>query len=234
MARFYPKGFIGSERALITIASTRDPQRWKPDAMVPEEQGVWDKLGPTLNATWIYDHLPYYVAETRRDGTMDRYCDFMAALEELRKSLFAGEITAYFTHEDGRLDHIFKEGWGGDEAEDILLSGIVDLSGGVLRRVILFKGDDVAKLAQSLPPAWSAKIEPRDNGNQSQTIKRPASEKREAFKNWRDSLNGRIPTLAEDIVAMRNVGINREDARELRRDHPSLPRGKPKTKSAEA
>ena len=125
---------------MLLIAKTRDQQRWRSENMGPDEQAVWNDLGIRLNAQAIYDHLGYHVKEKDRDElTQHRFCDFSAARDELRKSLFAGETVAYFQHEDGKLDHVLKDGWGGDEAEDILLKGLVCLEGGLFQRVILLR-----------------------------------------------------------------------------------------------
>jgi hypothetical protein len=60
------------------------------------------------------------------------------------------------------------------------------------------------------------------------TEKLTASEKRRIFGEWRDSIAPRIPTIQEDVEQMKTLGINRDDTRELRKEHPSLPRGKPR------
>ena len=230
--RFFPKGYMGSEAAIVHIAKTRDPSHWTADRISPDEQAVWTGLGITLNAEFIEDHLRVLVRDKAGDTSMmDRLRDFSDALAELRKALFASEITAYFIDENGKLDFILKDGWGGDQGADILLRGVVDLVDG-WRRVVLLKTDDINRLAMSLPPAW---VDPEGEGASATTkgraLKRPAAEKRRVFKEWRESqesLNFLIPTLAEDIAAMKAHGINRDDARELRKAYPRLPRGKPR------
>jgi hypothetical protein len=227
-ARFYPKGFVGSEAAILQIAKTRDPSRWTADRILPDEQAVWDGLGKTLNAEFISSHLSVLKKGTGPEAgdtsMIDRLCDFSDALAELRKSLFAGEIVAYFVDEEGKQDFILRDGWGGEQGADILLRGVVDLVDG-WRRLILLRTEDINRLAGSLPPAWVYEVNP---ANKERALKRPAAEKRLVFEDWRSSLNGRIPTLAEDIAAMKAKGVNRDDARELRKAYPRLPRGKPR------
>ncbi|MET4364311.1 hypothetical protein ABIB06_004910 [Bradyrhizobium sp. LB8.2] len=227
MARFYPKGFIGSEEAILKIAKTRDPERWGDDAMSSDERQVWNALGKSLNATFIYNHLPYHVKEAdRAEGTIDRYCDFMEALSELRKSLFAGETVAYFCEDSGKMKHVLKEGWGGDEGDDILLKGTVTLEGGLWDRVILLKASDIEFLARSLPPAWSSggKVELAERI----TGAGANDKKRQIYKAYRDALDDVIPTIVDDVAAMKSHGISRQDTRWLRKQFPSRPRGRPK------
>jgi hypothetical protein len=231
--RFYPKGYIGSEAAILQIARTRDPSRWIPDKILSDEQAVWNSLGKTLNAELISSHLSVLDKTERQRANdtsmMDRLCDFSDALAELRKALFAGEIVAHFVDENGKLDFILKDGWGGDQGADILLRGAVDLVDG-WRRLVLLKRDDIDRLAKSLPPAWVyEESEGACGTTKNRALKRPAVEKRRVFEEWRASLGGKIPTMAEDIAAMKAKGINRDDARELRKAYPSLPRGKPRS-----
>jgi hypothetical protein len=230
--RFYPKGFIGSESAILLIAKTRDPSRWTDDTISSIERAVWDGLGTTLNAEFIGDHLRVLSKHQRQltgDTSMiHRLCDFSEAHIDLRKALFAGEIVAYFLEENGKLNFIMKDGWGGDDGADILLRGVADLVD-CWRRVILFSSDDIKRLAPSLPPAWVEESgQAAKGGHINRAVKRPAVEKRRFFEEWRAALDGRVPTTAEDIAAMKEKGINREDARELRKAHPRLPRGKPR------
>jgi hypothetical protein len=223
--RFIPKGYMGSEAAIVHIAKTRDPSHWTADRISPDEQAVWDGLGKTLNAELLDSHLRVLVKKPD-DTMMDRLCDFSDALAELIKALFAGEITAEFVDENGKLNFILKNGWGGNQGADILLRGVVDLVGG-RRRVVLLKTDEIDRLARSLPPA-----DPEQKGTGAATkgraLKRPTTEKRQIFKLWWESLNGRIPTRAEAIAAMKDRGINRDDTRELLKAYPR-PRGKPRS-----
>jgi hypothetical protein len=226
--RFYPKGYIGSEQAILLMAKTRDPKRWQDEAMFAGERAIWDGLGGALNAEFLPAHLGVLVKDTRRidDPSMvNRLRDYSDALVEVRRSLHAGDLVAHYCDEAGKFSFILKDGWGGDLAVDILLRGIVDLEDS-WRRPILLKTEEVLRLARSLPPAWNedgARRPPKAEG-----LKRPTAEKRKLFQKWRESLGGRIPTLSDDISAMKDLGINRDDARQLRKDHPSLPRGKPK------
>jgi hypothetical protein len=226
--RFYPKGYMGSEDAILLIAKTRDPSRWTHDRVSPDERAVWEGLGKTLNAQLISGHLTLLKREGQPPdlSMIDRYCDFREATDELRKSLFAGETGAYFINENGELDFIRKDGWSDDQATDILLAGVVDLEG-CWRRLLLLKAAEIEKLAKALPPAWAG-----DNAKPPKTLaeKMRFAEKREAFDSYRKSLGGEIPTLAADITAMKKLGISRHDARRLRKDHPRRPLGRPAAK----
>jgi hypothetical protein len=223
--RFIPKGYMGSEAAIVHIAKTRDPSHWTADRISPDEQAVWSGLGKTLNAELLDSHLRVLVKKPD-DTMMDRLCDFSDALAELIKALFAGEITAWFVDENGKLNFILKNGWGGDHGADILLRGVVDLVDG-RRKPVLLKADEINSLAMSLPPADPEQEEA--GATKARALKRPTTEKRKMFKQWWESLNGRIPTRAEAIAAMKDRGINRDDTRELLKEYPHLPRGKPRS-----
>ena len=220
MMRFYPKGYMGSEAAAVRIAKTRNPSHWT--GISPDEQAVWNGLGKISNAEFVGDDLRVLLGRTGATDWIERVCDFEDALIELRTALYAGEITAYYRDDHGKLNFILKDGWGHDQAADILRRGVVDLAD-EWGKTVLLKTDDVDRLASSLPPAEQAS--PATKGR---ALKRSAAEKRHIFEQWRESLNGRIPTLPEDIAAMKDHGINRDDTRALRKDYPRLPPGKPR------
>ncbi|MET4493485.1 hypothetical protein [Bradyrhizobium sp. LA7.1] len=165
MTRFYPRGFTGSEDTILTIAKIRDPDRWQFEDMNPDEREVWTGLGKTLNAEFIYNHLGVLTLKANKDqraAMTHRLCDYGDALNELRKSLYSGELVAHFCDESGKMWNILKDGWGGDEGPGILLRGVVDLEGGIWRRVVLLKTDEIETFARSLPSAWAHKSEPRE------------------------------------------------------------------------
>jgi hypothetical protein len=222
--RFIPKGYMGSEAAIVRIAKTRDPSRWATNRISPDEQALWNGLGKTSNAEFVFDDLRVLVGNAGGADWLERGCDFLGALEELRKALYAGEITAHFVDENGKLNFILKDGWCGGQGADILLRGVVDLEAG-WRQPVLLKTSDVDGLARSLPPAY---VEREDAGAKDRALRRPTAEKRRIFGEWRESLNGRIPTEKEDIAAMKDRGVNRADVRELRKDYPRRPWGKPR------
>jgi hypothetical protein len=224
--RFYPTGYIGSENALLVIARIRDPERWDAKALPDEERSVWDNLGVNLNAEYTADHLRVLIKkrdEQAEELKFHRLADFSAALGELRKSLHDGTVVAYTCNDSGMIKPILKDGWGMAEGADILLRGVVDLADGS-RRGILFKPQAIEKFARALPPAWGDE----KKLDRSRAVKRSAREKREIYSKFRQSLGDSIPTRREDIKAMKALGISREDTRNLRKDHPSRPRGRPK------
>lgn len=230
--RFYPRGYIGTEQGILRIAKTRDPGHWRSEIVYPDESQVWDGLGRTHNAEFLSNHLSVLdrIEERKNDTSMiDRLCDYGDALVELRKALHAGEVVAEFLDQEGKPGFILKDGWGGEAGDTILLRGIADLADG-WSRLVLLKIDQLDNLAKSLPPAWPGPLveDPKNPKPPSSAERLTASNKREIFRSWRDSVAPRIPTLAEDIERMKQLGINRDDTRELRKEHPSLPRGKPR------
>jgi hypothetical protein len=233
--RFYPKGFIGSEQAILRVAKKRDPNHWIPGRIHRDELPIWEGLGTRYNALLLQNHLSVLVPiEQRKTDTsmIDRLCDFGDALVEIRKALHAGDLVAEFLDESGKFDSIARDGWGGDAGDETLLSGIVDLADG-RSRVLLLKLTTLDRLAESLPPAWPDQVAETSQRPPPKmpTVKLAASERRRLFKEWRESCPNRIPTLSEDVAQMKLLGINREDTRELRKDFPSLPRGKPRQNS---
>lgn len=230
--RFYPRGYIGTEQGIVRVARIRDPGHWLPEKICPDERQIWDGLGFTYNAEFLPNHLSVLVPiEQRKNDTsmMDRLCDFGDALIELRKALHAGDVVAEFLDESGKPGFILKEGWGGDAGDEILRRGIADLADG-WSRLVLLKIEALDELANSLSPAWPDKEPDRlsKDVEREPTIKLIVSEKRQKFGEWRKSISPRIPTAQEDIEEMKKLGINRDDTRELRKEYPSLPRGKPR------
>jgi hypothetical protein len=233
--RFYPRGYIGSEQGILRVAKKRDPNHWIPGRIHRDEFPIWEGLGTRYNGLLLRNHLSILVPiEQRKTGTsmIDRLCDFDDALVEIRKALHAGDLIAEFLDESGKLDSIARDGWGGNAGDETLLSGIVDFADG-RSRVLLFKLTTLDQFAESLPPAWPDHVAETSQRptHKMPKVKLSVSEKRRLFKEWRDSSPERIPTEAEDLARMKLVGINREDTRQLRKDFPSLPRGKPRQNS---
>lgn len=229
--RFYPRGYIGTEQGILRIAKVRDPGHWLPEKIYPDEGQIWGGLGLTHNAEFLSNHLSVLVPiEQRKNDTsmIDRLYDFEDALVELRKALHSGDVVAEFLDESGKPDFILKDGWGGDAGDEILRRGIAYLADG-WSRLVLLRIDTLDELAKSLPPTCSDQNSGSSQNEirPTQTGKLAASEKRRIFSEWRDSIAPRIPTIQEDIRQMKALGINRDDTRELRKEHPSLPRGKP-------
>jgi len=59
-------------------------------------------------------------------------------------------------------------------------------------------------------------------------LRRTVADKRDIFAEWRKKCGKDIPTIAEDVAAMKKQGINRDDTRQLRKDFPARPSGSPK------
>jgi hypothetical protein len=66
--------------------------------------------------------------------------------------------------------------------------------------------------------------------SQTKTKKLPAAQKRKIFAEWRASRGEDIPTITEDLNEMLRHDIHRDDVLQLRKPHPSRPRGRPPTK----
>jgi hypothetical protein len=170
--RYYPAGYVGTERAIFMIAAAKDPELWSRDAIPPEERLVWERMNVTWNGLVLNQHLPYSIPPGQRDGAIDRLCSFYRALDLLRKALHLGSITAEFCDERGRFDYIQKDGWGGEAGLDILLSGVAELDYGATTwtRLLLlpeqsiheFISDTESFLSRSSAPEprESAKIAP--------------------------------------------------------------------------
>jgi hypothetical protein len=103
---------MGSEAAIVRIAKTRDPSRWATNRISPDEQALWNGLGKTSNAEFVFDDLRVLVGNAGAADWLERGCDFLGALEELRKALYAGEITAHFVDENGKLNFHFERRLG--------------------------------------------------------------------------------------------------------------------------
>jgi hypothetical protein len=52
--------------------------------------------------------------------------------------------------------------------------------------------------------------------------------KTKKFKEWREARGDNVPTTKEDTAYMKKFGVGRDEVRLLRKDYPSLKRGKPK------
>lgn len=230
MLRYYPDEYLGSEQAAIHLARLNSPEKWKPETMFPGEQAMWAGLGGSLNAETIEYQVYRMSLEIKRSDAMAdvaaliaRHCDFDIAVQKLRRSLHSGEITAEYCDQRGKFGFIQKDGWGGLDGGKILLRGIVELEDG-WTRLILLRVDAIENLAKGASQHEAcAATKPGD-----EKPGMPTLERRQLFAEWRASQGDYIPKLAEDTEQMKKVGVNRDDTRELRKDFPRRPRGKPK------
>ena len=146
--RYYPTGFMGTEKAILRLVKARYPQRWGIENMSEVEAGVWNGINITFSGLALDPHLPITVSEGEHKAAYERLLDFSEALSDLRKALHSGAIVAHFCDENGLFDTIKSQGWGGDAAIEILLTGVAYLDYGheFWTRLVLIKETDVAAL----------------------------------------------------------------------------------------
>ena len=226
--RFIPTGYLGTEQAAVLLAELVAPANWQDETFLPGEHVLWNELGRKLSAEFIELSL-IELRERAKERNLDfspmrtRWVDFDVAMRQLLKSLFAGEITAKCCDPDGEreLRSIKKDFWGGVHGVDSLLRGLVQTT--YPRAVILIEESAVRSLAKLI-----ARSDPSSSKPKMPKLSRAAEER--TFKEWRDACAENIPTQDEDIGHMRQLGVSRDRVIELRKKHPSLPRGKPKAK----
>lgn len=123
--RFYPKGMVGTETAILWIAKQKFPTRWSCDVMSLDERCVWESWNKTISAGWLELKLRDL---SKTDGINSaiymRWCDISEALQELRKMLCAGEVIAYYDDENGKRGYFLATPWAGNAAQDALMDGI--------------------------------------------------------------------------------------------------------------
>jgi hypothetical protein len=220
--RYIPRGYIDSEAALLRIAKTRHPDRWRSELMHEKETEIYSGLGTRYNAEVLGGLLREQIPRADREANKaiaERLFDFEDAAYDLRIALHAGDLIAEFVDERGEFGWVKSEGWGGDEGLWILLRGVVWLDDSFCR-LTLFKIDSVDKFASELHVS-------------STTKRHRASEvaMERGFKEWREDRKDDIPSEREDFHYMkRKFGASRDDVRELRRTAPKLLRGRPPAK----
>ena len=150
-ARYVPRGHIGSEQALVLVAKANNPERWRDDLLAPKEKEIYEQLGWNLNADLLGEHLRAMLSEAERQGSafVERLCDFEDAARSLRESLYAGEISARYLDENGKLHDIPAERWGADDGLDSLKHGVVWLDEGDASRLVLLAVKDLEALCRS-------------------------------------------------------------------------------------
>jgi ribosomal protein S14 len=215
--------------------------------MLPGEREIWTGFGDIWNAEFIKTHL-YCLAkdlESRRtkvdvSATLNRQYNFLDAMQELQRRLHAGELTAEFCDEEGCFTCIEKDGWGGNDALNILLNGTGDMRDGFVRHFLLSESAvrDLAKALKGEPraPDFLPRSEPAKSSKVSAQAPRTDLRKAEdIFREWREGQpDGRIPTYDEDVAYMKTFNISRDRVRELRRPCPKLRQGQsPRRQSRE-
>jgi hypothetical protein len=220
--RYVPRGHIGSEQALVLIAKAGHPDRWRDDMLSPIEKEIYERLGRTLNAELLADHLRVILPKAERDrpAVVERLCDFEDAARWLRESLHSGEICSRYLDESGKWHDIPAERWGADDGLGALLKGLIWLDEGrtEVSRLILLA---VKKLEHLCRVA---------NSTKAATTRAPQSSISDAkaehvFKTWRAKRGEDIPTETEDYLFMREFGVSRDRVRRLRAQTRNRERG---------
>ncbi len=165
--RYIPRGYVDTERALIRIATIRNPERWRSEVMHTTERNIYEGLGRAFNSELLGDHLRVLIPEQEREADqniLERLLDYNDAIYDLREALHAGDFVAEFVDENGRFDFIQSQGWGGDAGLEILCRGIAWLDCGTeaVSRLVLFKAETIESFARISSKADAAS--PPDKG----------------------------------------------------------------------
>jgi hypothetical protein len=124
--RYYPRGYIGTEAAIIRIAEATHPERWDRRKFLLGEPEIWDGLGVVYNAQFIEDLLRVRLLPDQQRATTDwveRLVDFREARDDLRRALNAGDLVAKYVDENGVESSVARLCWGSDQAEEALETG---------------------------------------------------------------------------------------------------------------
>jgi hypothetical protein len=224
-ARYVPRGHIGSEQALVLVAKAKNPERWRDDMLTPKEKEIYERLGRTLNAELLGDHIKAMLSKPERGGSavVERICDFEDAAHWLRESLHAGDISGRYLDENGKWHDIPAERWGADDGLDSLLRGFIWLVQGEyeVSRLVVLAVKDLEALCRT-----SGSNKKVSNRLAQRTISDAKAE--QEFKAWRAQLGQDIPTEAEDCRYMKQFGVSRDRVRLLRTKVENRTRGKRK------
>lgn len=159
--RFYPKGTVGTETAILWLARAKYPSRWTDDAMSEVEQRVWSGINRSFNGYVIGDELVYRTRDKRAPDTILRLADFEECLLELRRALHAGDLVAHFIDEHGAGDFVKPYSWGSDGAVTVLLTGVADLEDGYARLILINEKDLRRVFGRQVGQANSESLMPR-------------------------------------------------------------------------
>jgi hypothetical protein len=159
--RYVPRGYIGSEQALVLIAKTNHPDRWRDDLLLDQEREIYERLGSSLNGELLGDHIKVNIAKTDRESglVMERVCDFEDAAHWLRENLHSGDLIGKYLDENGDWHDIPSKRWGADDGLEALLKGVVVFDEGryLVSRLILFSTKDLmASVTTSVSPHKAA------------------------------------------------------------------------------
>jgi hypothetical protein len=148
--RYVPRGYIGSEQALVLIAKENHPDRWRDDLLLDQEREIYERLGSSLNGELLGDHIKVNIAKTDRESglVMERVCDFEDAAHWLRENLHSGDLIGKYLDENGDWHDIPSKRWGADDGLEALLKGVVVFDEGryLVSRLVLFSTEDLMAL----------------------------------------------------------------------------------------
>ena len=219
-ARYVPRGYIGSEQALVLIAKTNHPDRWRDDLLLGKEREIYEGLGFSLNGELLGDHIKVSIAKTDRESglVMERVCDFEDAAHWLRENLHSGDLIGKYLDENGDRHDIPSKRWGADDGLEALLKGVVVFDEGrhLVSRLILFSIEDLMALVTTSvsPDNAAAQRTSKDTGG------RPAEYDWDAVKEFTLALvkkfgppgkaNKRFPTKTDLVAAVLDEWANRD------------------------
>jgi hypothetical protein len=191
--------------------------------LIPKEKEIYERLGRTLTAELLADHINVMLSKAEREGAavMERICDFEDAVYWLRESLHAGDISGRYLDENGKWNDIPAERWGADDGLDSLLRGVIWLDEGDVSRLVLLAVKDLEALCKTCGSNKKAGNRPAQR-----TISDAKAE--QVFKAWRAQRGQDIPTEAEDCRHMKQFGVSRDRVRLLRTKVENRARGQPK------
>jgi hypothetical protein len=189
--------------------------------LIPKEKEIYERLGRTLNAELLGEHINVMLSKAEREGSaiMERILDFEDAARWLRESLHAGDISGRYLDESGKWHDIPAERWGADDGLDSLLKGVVWLDD--VSRLVLLAVKDLEALCRT-----SGSNKRAGNRLAQRTISDARAE--QEFKAWRAQRGQDIPTEAEDCRHMKQFGVSRDRVRLLRTKVENRERGKHK------
>jgi hypothetical protein len=211
-ARYVPRGFTGSEQALVLIARTNYPERWQDDLLLGKEREIYERLGSSLSGEFLGDHTKVYLTKTDRESgaVFERVLDYEDAAHWLRESLRAGDLLGKYLDENGDWHDIPSKRWGADDGLEALLKGLVVLDEGryLVSRLILFSTEELTALVTTSanPNNAAARQTTKDKGG------RPREYDWDAVKQFTLALvkkfgppgkaNKRFPTKADLVGAV--------------------------------
>ena len=237
MCRAYvPPGHVGLVEAAKIIARERYPQRWRPEAMAPGEQELWnslDQLGG-LRPELFAQHINVRISPEMREeyGSIERCCDFAEAQQDLWKGIGQGLLEVRYTEDDGSFRPISAQIWRTPAGLEAIQAGRVtmDLSSEYLTTYPWVSkaglSQIISRSAEHMPENAAEDVPPWvSDANQSEF---PAIARRESGLPGRPSSKQLYRREAERRIAEGEypesiAAFSRELAQWLKNTHPDQP-----------